>query len=327
MELTAAICTYQRFDLLKTTLQSLAACDEIDAQWELIVVDNDPANTNGEADENKMQQLVESFRDELPIRYIVESNAGTSHARNRAVREAIAPVIVFTDDDVTFESAWLKQMWQAIQSRPDCAFWGGRVEPVWTTPKPSWFDPSHFALLGDTIVQYDQGDAPRMWRKDIDPPFYTANLAFEIAAIDQQGGFDTTVGHRGDVRMGMEDSLMVKGIASAGRCGWYAADAKVFHPVPIERTKPEFAKAFTWRQGWLSAEMTRQRADDNFGGPGKLPKWYYRVAITEYLAGFCKTVVGLCTFQVAKRFAGRLQMRFNLSRLWHALKTKGGAHA
>lgn len=314
MDLTVAICTYRRADLLQRTLESLASCKSIDATWELLLIDN--------AGEKEVEALASNFTDELPLRYIVEDTTGTSNARNRAVQEAAAPIVLFTDDDVTFDAHWLRNEWHAITQNSDCAFWGGRVDPVWETPKPSWFNPSHFQMLGDTIVQYNEGDASRQWKADADPPFYTANLAFRIDAINSVGGFDTTVGHCGDIRMGMEDSLMVKNIAAAGGAGWYAADALVYHPVPVERTRKPFARQFVWRQGWLSAEMTRRRIGDGYGQAGSMPKWFYRVAITEWFKGLGGFIAGLFRFDAARRFCGQLQMRFNTSRIMHGLRKK-----
>ena len=313
MDLTIAICTYKRHDLLRITLESLAACEPIDAAWEVIVVDNECHEA--------VRQLVETLAASAhpTIRYIPEPNTGTSHARNRAVKEAASPIILFTDDDVTFDPHWLARMWKAIEAQPECAFWGGKVEPVWHAPKPLWFDARYCALLGDTIVQYDRGSESRRWDAAIDPPFYTANLALRIESIRKAGGFDITVGHKGNVRMGMEDSLMVKSIAKAGGQGWYVADAIVHHPVPAERMERKYARQFAWRQGWLSAEMTR-RGGDLTGARTKLPRWFYRVALTQCMRGFALMIVGLFTFNPAKRFGGRVAMTFNFSKLWHAVK-------
>lgn len=339
MDLTVAICTYKRHDLLHTTLASLAACEAVDAEWEVVVIDNECHEA--------VEKIVESFRGtfaacglgceaasgleprtsnpepRIPVRYIPEPTTGTSHARNRAVAAAAAPIILFTDDDVTFDRGWLKNMWLHIKAQPHCAFWGGRVEPVWSGEKPKWFDPGYCAMLGDTIVQYRRGDEPRAWRPAEDPPFYTANLALRVDAIRAAGGFDTTVGHRGSVRMGMEDSLMVKAIASAGGQGWYAADAVVYHPVPTERMERKYAKQFAWRQGWLSAEMARRGEDLKAAAGKKVPRWFYRAALTNYLKGVGRMLAGLVTFNSAKRFGGRVSMVFNFSKLWHALRPSG----
>ncbi len=364
-DLTVAICTYKRVDMLRETLASLAACEPIDARWELLVIDNEvneavravvesfagkmtrcggasvgsgSASYQPDGFQNPKSEIqnLKSSSDPTPYtlhpkpytlnpkpfspRYLPEPTTGTSHARNRAVKEAAAPIILFTDDDVTFDPRWLQRMWSAIQAQPRCGFWGGRVEPTWSQPAPRWFDPTNCPMLGDTIVQYRRGDETRRWDPKQDPPFYTANLAFRCDAIRAAGGFDTTVGHRGDKRMGMEDSLMVRAVSDAGNEGWYVADAIVHHPVPPQRVTKKYAKEFAWRQGWLSVQMTRRREDAGFGAKGKLPRWFLRVAASEWLRGVGQMIVGCFTFNPGKRFAGVVRATFNASKLWHAMR-------
>ena len=342
MDLTVAICTYKRLDPFRATLVSLAACDPIKARWELLVIDNgcDPA----------VERIAQEHRGVLSLRYLPESTLGTSHARNRAVREAKAPVIVFTDDDVTFDSAWLTRMAAAIRAHPECDFWGGRVEPGWEgCDRPSWFDISLCPMLGDCVVRYQQGETPRYWDVRSDPPFYTANLALRVQRVHDAGYFDTTVGHRGGVRMGMEDSLMVQAIDRMGGKGWYAADAVVHHPVTADRLTKRYARRFAWRQGWMSVKQAalevettspEETARSNGGGsvaaqqpdghtdgglPGRrkqtrrVPRWFFRVAIEQIAAGCLRWLNGVVRLSPATRFAGQFIALFNLSKLWHAL--------
>ncbi|MEX0774302.1 MAG: glycosyltransferase [Phycisphaeraceae bacterium] len=313
MHLTIAICTYRRHEPLRQTLTSLAACIvPQDVQWDVLVVDN--------AGDAQVRQLVEGFADRLPVRYEVEPTTGTSHARNHAVRVCEAagtPVVLFTDDDVTFEERWLVTMANTIREHGDCDFWGGRVEPIWPSdaPPPAWFDQERCPMLGDTIVQYRRGEQPRAWDGERDPPFYTANLALRVKAVAAAGYFDTTVGHRGAVRMGMEDSLMVRAIAAAGGSGgrgWYAADAVVHHPVPIERLSRKYARQFAWRQGWLSVHSLRRASP-------RLPRWLYRVSLGDMVRGAAQWLGGTLTLRPAVAFAGQFQALFSLSKLWHAL--------
>ena len=305
MDLTVAICTYRRFDLLQTTLRSLSACQRLDIAWELLLIDN--------GCDGRIEALASRFTDRLPVRYIAEPRLGASFARNRATREAAAPVVLFTDDDVTFDPAWLVNMWRAIIARPDCAFWGGRVEPVWDRPRPAHFRPELCPTLADAIVQYDRGPASRYWDAASDPPFYTANLALRTGVIAAAGYFDTTVGHRGDRRMGMEDSLMVKAIAAAGGRGWYAADAFVHHPVPHERVTPVYLRHFALRQAWLSTRMHRT-------GPGhSVPTWFYRTAVESCARGLGRWCRGRLDGDEGAAFAGQFSALYAAGRLYYAL--------
>ncbi len=308
---TVAICTYQRCDLLGKALASLAACEPIQQPWELLVVDNggDP----------KVQQLTESLCHRLPAVYVAEPELGHSRARNRAIDSASAPVVLFTDDDVTFDRRWLVRMVQAIGQHDDCDFWGGRIEAVWGMPKPTWYDPARCPMLDDVLVHYDQGPHSRRWEPDADPPFFGANLAVRVEAVRRVGYFDTSVGHRGAQMIGGDDSLMIDTLTRSGSRGWYVADALVFHPVPPQRITRRYARQFAWRQGWISVAAHR-RSSQNAGQPDRLPRWFYRVAVGQVFTGCRKWIGGWLCPHVAERFAGQFTVLFNLSKLWHALK-------
>lgn len=308
MQLTVAVCTYLRARLLARTLESLAACARPALEWELLVVDN--------AAEDPVRSLAADWSDRLPLRYTAATTLGTSHARNHAVRAARAPIVLFTDDDVTFHPDWLVRMAEAINGHDECAFWGGRVEPVWSDPPPAWFDADRCPMLADTIVQYRRGGLPRAWRPAEDPPFYTANLALRAESVAACGYFDTTVGHQGAARMGMEDSLMVHAIAGRGGRGWYAADAVVYHPVPGDRLTRTYARRFAWRQGWLSARVHRPP------GRRRPPRWFYRVAASQLAAGVARWLRGLAGLDPGAAFAGQFLTIYNLSRLRHARGTR-----
>jgi glycosyltransferase involved in cell wall biosynthesis len=91
--ISVCICTYNRSESLRRTLESLARQNNIDL-GEVLIVDNNC--TDGTA------EVVESFRERLPIRLVTESQQGLAHARNRAAAEFRGGVLLFTDDDVRF---------------------------------------------------------------------------------------------------------------------------------------------------------------------------------------------------------------------------------
>ena len=310
-QLTVAICTYRRRDLLKITLESLCAAAQHVPRldWELLIIDN--------ADEPSVASLVQSFAHRFPcVRYEIQPTPGTSWARNLAVETAQSPIIVFTDDDVTFDPQWLARMSHAITCQPQCQFWGGRVEPHWPADlaQPSWFNPTLCPMLGDTIVQYRRGDQPRPWNSESDPPFYTANLAFRVTAVQNAGGFNTAVGHSASKRVGMEDSLMVYAIASAGGQGWYAGDAVVHHPVPHDRITKSYCRNFAKRQGWLSVYLLQLQSPNH-----RVPRWLYRLALQRTMTNFCAWIKHTFTRRPDHAFACQIQFLFNASKFWHAL--------
>ncbi len=74
VQITIAICTYNRKELLKRCLDSLLP--QLTDQVEILVIDNGT---------HKVKTLVDLYSN---IRYVSESNTGLSYARNKAIKEA-----------------------------------------------------------------------------------------------------------------------------------------------------------------------------------------------------------------------------------------------
>ncbi len=311
IELTVAVCTYQRGELLRRTLDSLVAVEKPDCEWELLVIDNEGSPT--------VKELVAGFANRLPIRYVVESITGNANARNRAVTEALGPVLLFTDDDAIADRSWLVEMFKAIREHPECEFWGGRIRPDWgQLSRPEWFDEASCPMLRDAIVQYDIGDGNRAWNPSADLAFYTCNLALRVDAVKAAGLFDPTLGYFGSVRIGGEDVRLVETIQRRGGRGWYVATAVVDHPVPVDRLTRTYALSFARRQGFLSYELL---ARDH---GGRIPRWAYRAAVQQWTGGVVYWLSGLVTGNAKRRFAARMSLAFataKIVRAFHRVRT------
>ena len=95
MRSSIIICTHNRDESLKQTLQAVCRQESPGENFEVIVVDN--------ASTDRTRQVVEEVRDSLqfPIRYHFEAQLGLSHARNSGVDLAEGEIVIFTDDDVS----------------------------------------------------------------------------------------------------------------------------------------------------------------------------------------------------------------------------------
>ena len=124
LDVTVAICTWNRRALLESTLASLTELAvPADASWELVIVDN------GSSDDTA--GLVSQWTDKhvLPLRYVHEPNLGLSNARNRAIRERRSDWVLFTDDDVILDRNWLAGFLESRRRHPMAGAIGGRVDP------------------------------------------------------------------------------------------------------------------------------------------------------------------------------------------------------
>lgn len=102
-ELSILICTCRRPEFLRALLAGLGA-QTGGPPHEIVVVDNDPgASARTSVGEHH---------------YVHEPRPGVSFARNRAVAEARAAVVLFLDDDQLVSDGFLAALWSGWQARP-----------------------------------------------------------------------------------------------------------------------------------------------------------------------------------------------------------------
>ena len=150
MFVTVAICTLNRAESLRRTLDSVAAtrvADEL--AWELIVVNN---NSTDHTD-----AVIAEYRGRLPLRRELEPLQGHSNARNRAIVAARGEYIVWTDDDVIVGARWLAAYAEAFRRWPDGVVFGGRIIPRYEPPVVKWIAQSERVLGGPFAIR-DFGD-------------------------------------------------------------------------------------------------------------------------------------------------------------------------
>src|SRR5262245_22029298 len=93
LKVTVAILTYNRAEVLRQTLTTIADQDFPRDYYEVLVVDNNSRD--------RTRDVVAEFASQpLAPRYILETNQGLDHARNRAIAESRGEIIVFADDDI-----------------------------------------------------------------------------------------------------------------------------------------------------------------------------------------------------------------------------------
>jgi GT2 family glycosyltransferase len=227
--ISVCICTYNRSQSLARTLDSLliptvdAACNEV------LIVDNNC--TDGTA------QVVESFRNKLPIRRLLETRQGLSHARNRAAAAFRGDLLLFTDDDVRLEVGWLAAYLDASRRFPEADYFGGRILPDWTGAKPRWIGDKPLSLIDGALVWYDHGAETRSFGMTEPPPF-GASFAVKRRLFEQIGLFRVDLGPKGRRRELGDETEFLTRARNAGAPGLYVGEAIAFHPYDSRRTTP-----------------------------------------------------------------------------------------
>ncbi len=91
LPLSVIICTCNRAEFLKMTLESLISQTLDKGNYEVIIIDD------GSSDSTK--QIVDSFTERLPIKYFYQNNAGLASAKNHGIYAAQGVILFFLDDD------------------------------------------------------------------------------------------------------------------------------------------------------------------------------------------------------------------------------------
>ena len=214
------ICTRDRADSLRETLQALARCAAPpDLPTELLVIDN------GSHDHTR-KVVEEAELPQMALRYVSETAAGQCHARNRGLREARGEIILFTDDDVRPAVDWIVQMCEPIlRGEADAVVGGIKIAPHLERP---WFDQGHFRGWLASTDQMDPQAGARL---------IGANMAFARRVLAKVEGFDVALGPGA---LGFEDdSLFSRRLLQAGYRLKPRLDVVVEHhfdPVRLTRT-------------------------------------------------------------------------------------------
>jgi glycosyltransferase involved in cell wall biosynthesis len=227
--ISVCICTYNRCESLRRTLESLVSQKNIDLDTaEVLVIDNNC--TDGTAN------VVETFRERLPIRRVTENRQGLAHARNRAVAECRGDLLLFTDDDVRLGPGWLAAYQDASRRFPDADYFGGRILPDWGHAKPRWIGGEPLPLIDGVLVWFDRGVETRPFSATEPPPF-GASFAVKRRLFEKVGLFRVDLGTGGmGLGRGEETEFLIRG-RDCGANGVYVGEALCFHSYDPQRLR------------------------------------------------------------------------------------------
>jgi len=233
MDASIIVCTYNRAESLRETLNSLRSLKASPiCQWEVIVVDNNS--------KDRTREVVEEIQRDWPLlRYEFEPKQGLSHARNHGIGCARGEVVLFTDDDVLPESDWLETTLAGMEKhRADAC--GGYIAPIWETPPPAWLTERFYGFLA---VRTDRSDDYPIESASQAP--FGANMALRKAVFDKVGLFDTNRGRKGKVLASGEDGEMFERILAVGFKAVFLGQSRVHHKVEAFRVTKRYFRR--WR--------------------------------------------------------------------------------
>ena len=269
MNITVAICTWNRAGLLGQTLDAMTRLRIPEGvTWELLVVNN---NCTDDTD-----QVTAAYTGRLPLRRLWELRPGKSNACNLAVREALGEYMLWTDDDVLVDPNWIAVYCGAFRRHPTAAVFGGRIDPWFAGTPPAWLR-EVFPRVAVAYAAVDHGDAelPMSWVRF---PF-GANMVIRTAE-QRQHLYDPTLGPQRNAGLRGEETDVICSILKAGSEGWWVPKARVKHYIPPERQTVRFLRSWYTGYGRIFArEIDVAETSKWFGRP----RWLWRKALEREL--------------------------------------------
>jgi glycosyltransferase involved in cell wall biosynthesis len=299
MKISVIIPTYNRVSTLCQSLRSLQ--DQSFRDFEILVVDNaaDPA----------VARKVTEFSDTavVPARYLAEPTLGVHFARHTGARAARGKLLVFTDDDVTFDADWLRAYADAFNRHPHMAAAGGPSRPVWETPPPAWL----LQYLRETELWgvFSLMEPFEEFRMDEQAFFWSLNMAIRREALFAVGGFNPEA--CGEIWLGDGESGLNHKLRERRMPIGYVPQALVHHHIPLRRMTPEY----------LCLRMANQEACEIYtswhrGVPHSLRLCKHALAVA---LKNCRWLVG-AWFVKGRTDARSLNIQIHAARAWCRLK-------
>lgn len=236
VRISSIICTLNRAGYLRKAIKSLVEQTITKENYEILVVDN------GSTDSTK-QIIIEEFAQVQNLRYVYEPIMGLSQARNTGLAQAKGEYVAYLDDDAIACSNWLEkivEVFETVKPQPGCA--GGKIEPIWEAPRPSWLSDRLMTYL--TTLDYSQTPISL---NDTPCRLPGANMAFPRCLLQDMGGFQVELGRKGSNLLSNEEFLIQQQLVDKGYSCFYHPEIAVSHHVPASRlTKDFFVSRLYW---------------------------------------------------------------------------------
>lgn len=192
--ISVVVATYARPERLARLVAALEAQD-LTAPFEVVIVDD---GSPGPTWDELVRLTGSSALALTPVR--LDDNQGPAAARNRGWREAVGPLIAFTDDDCIPAPGWLSALVEGLAGLDVVQ---GRTEP---DPAGTW------------------GPFSRTVEATREDFYATCNVGYRRTILERIGGFDRAYSACEDT------DLALRAIAAGARAG-YADRALVHHEI------------------------------------------------------------------------------------------------
>ncbi len=242
LKLSVFIATYNRDKIIKETLTEFSNINVDNINWELIIIDNNSTDNT--------KEVVSSFENKLPIIYLFEKKQGKNCALNTAIEIAKGELFVFTDDDVSPDKNWLKEILSCSERWNKTNIFGGKVEPKFPSDNISKFiiqgnfSSYVFAIFSpyDKEMEFNKGLSP------VGP-----NCWFRRSIFDGGLRYNSDIGPKGNGRISGSELSLFETLIKQGEKIVYSPNAIVQHRIQLHQTKVAYLlkRAYASGRGWV----------------------------------------------------------------------------
>lgn len=276
--LVVAVLTYRRPDDLGAILPLLIdQVERVDLPASVLVVDNDAAGTGAAAASALENPLV---------RAVVEPRPGIAAARNRALAEADADLLVFIDDDERPSEDWLALLLATYRCDRPAGVVGPVVSEFESEPDP-WIKAGRF---------FDRKRHPTGTLVDVAA---TNNLLLDLRRIR---AMDLRFDERFGITGGSDTLFTRQLVAGAGPLVW-CDEAVVVDKVPSSRVTRRWVlrRAYRFGNGWSRTSIA---LTSGWSGRLRTRVWLTGVGVARVLVGGIRWVVGTLSRSTSSRAQG-----------------------
>ena len=276
-EVSVIIATRNRAESLRRLLPRLLELSP-GLSWELIVADN------GSTDDTAKVLAGMGAR----VRTVFEPLPGKSRALNRAMAAARGDLLVFTDDDVEPDRAWLDELVAAARRHPDVDCFGGRID-IDATAVPGWVLRSRLRQLLTSSHEFGDVEGPYPPNRFPIGP----NMAVRRRALHgREEAWPVDLGPGSPIPVGDETAFFYRLGQGTGRATIYVPTARVRHQPQLSYLAlgPALRRSYLagYSAGFANARY-REQAAAEFKG---VPVWQ-KIAGTRSVREFCCSAVRL----------------------------------
>lgn len=185
-------------------------------------------------------------------------NQGVSAARNAGAEAIGTDWVVFLDDDAEADPDWMERLLEPLGPEGVIGA-SSRSEPIWDAPRPSWLPDEYLWAWGCSYR-----GMPTTRTRVRNPYGGTSVVRREVFL--GLGGYDSAVGHHGDVVGGGEEALFGLRAARA-EAGWFVFEpaAAARHHVPASRLTWGYLARRCYSEGVMKARLSALSGGDALG--------------------------------------------------------------